>query len=103
MPTDDVGLGPPAMNNEPMNDDEDGRLKRKQDIRRQGERPDPKDPLTRVVVPVTTTVFPENIREDAQGHPNDTTLPGGRNENRDTIGFDPDELIGNPFEGELTL
>lgn len=85
---DEVQNGPPSMYDDT---DPEDRIKNKTDIRRQGPRPEPHDPLTRVVLPVQDTVsLTDHYREDVQGKSNDSTLPGARNENRDTIGFDPD-------------
>jgi hypothetical protein len=80
----ELQLGPPSEYNDP---DRKDRLKNVEDIRQnQGIRPE-KDVWYNPMLPVTVT----NIGEpwtDAQGEPtNNTTRPGGRNENRDTIGW----------------
>lgn len=90
----EIGNGPPSMYDEP---DKSTRDKNKEDIRRQGPRPGPIDSLIKDFA-VTETVVGEP-RESLQGGPwNDTTTPDGRNEDRDTIGFDPDEYSSEfPF------
>ena len=86
--------GTPSMYNDL---DKKDKLKNEEDIRRQGERPGPIDWLDRHTKPVTETVIGTPF-EDVQGKPwNDSTTPEGLNEDRDTIGFDPDELTVNPF------
>lgn len=91
----DIGIGPPGMYDEP---DRSTRTKNVEDIRRQGERPQPSDRLDRDFEhPVTITVGVGLPRENLQGGPwNDTTDTGAQteDENRDTINFD---------EGDLTL
>jgi|LAHU01.1.fsa_nt_gb hypothetical protein len=90
----EIGNGPPSMYEDP---DQKDRLKNEEDIRRQGEQPGPVDWLDRHTKPVVETNFGAPF-EDDQGKPmNDSTTPGGLNENKDTIGFDPDELNVNPF------
>lgn len=92
----EIGDGPPSMYNDP---DEKDELKKDEDIRRQGERPTPVDWMDNGSRPMTDTLI-EGPFEDTQGEPmNDTTTPDGRNENNDTIGFDPGTLNGNPFQG----
>ena len=76
--------------------DKSDRIKNVEDMRRQGPRPDPTDSLTRVVLPVTVTNI-ESPRTDEQGEEPNNTTPDGRNENRDTINFDPGTLNVNPF------
>jgi len=81
--------GPPSMTNEP------GKSQRgdPQTLIRfqQGERPLVDSLLNESIMPATQTVINEE-KTDAQGEPvNDSTTPGGRNENRDTIGFNPGE------------
>lgn len=81
--------GPPAMTNEP------GRSQRgdpKNLIRfQQGIRPLVDSLVNKSTVPVTVTVMNEE-KTDEQGEPrNDSTTPKGRNQNRDTIGFNPGE------------
>jgi len=90
-----INQGPPSMYN---GLGEDAEIKNKKDMHRQGPRPTPVDPLHREVeFPVTETIIGEP-REDLQGGPwNDTTTPNGRNEDRDTIGFNPGELDGDPL------
>ena len=88
------GDGPPSMYNDT---DKNDRLKNVEDIRRQGDRPDPVDWMDYNSRPVTDTTPMGNF-EDTQGNPiNDSTTPEGLNENKDTIGFDPDVLNVNPF------
>lgn len=90
----EVQMGPPSMYNDY---DEEGRIKNKEDIRRrQGERP-LKDWSYYNSRPVVET-FRGSPFEDVQGNPmNDSTTIEGLNENKDTISFDPDVLIENPF------
>lgn len=98
-PSSDTGDGPPSMYNDT---DPSDRLQVQEDIRRQGERPDPVDWSTNHTKPVIETVLPGDGEgfQNVQGEPmNDTTTPDGRNENHDTIGFDPGTLTGNPFNG----
>ena len=98
-PSIDTMNGPPSMYNDL---DKSDRLKNVEDIRRQGERPDPVDWSTKDTKPVTETVLPGDGEgfQDVQGEPwNVTTTPDGRDENRDTIGFDPGTLNGSPFNG----
>lgn len=80
--------GPPAMTNEP------GRSQRGDPnnlMQFQGERPLVDSLVNKSTVPVTTTVINEE-KTDAQGEPaNNSTTPEGRNQNRDTIGFNPGE------------
>lgn len=86
--------GPPSLYNDT---DRKDKLKNEEDIRRQGERPDPIDWLDRHTKPVVETNFGSPF-EDNQGAPmNDSTTPDGLNEDKDTIGFDPDEINVNPF------
>ena len=90
----EIGDGPPSMYNDT---DKNDRLKNVEDIRRQGDRPDPVDWMDYNSRPVTDTTPMGNF-EDTQGNPiNDSTTPEGLNENKDTIGFDPDVLNVNPF------
>lgn len=90
----EIGDGPPSMYNDT---DKNDRLKNVEDIRRQGERPDPVDWMDYNSRPMTDTTPMGNF-EDTQGNPiNDSTTPDGLNENKDTIGFDPDTLNVNPF------
>jgi len=90
----EIGDGTPSLYNDL---DKKDRCKNEEDIRRQGERPDPVDWNDKDTKPVTETNFGSPF-ENVQGEPmNDSTTPDGLNENRDTIGFDPDELNVNPF------
>ncbi len=90
----EIQNGPPSEYNDT---DRKDKLKNEEDIRRQGERPDPIDWLDRHTKPVTETNFGSPF-ENTQGDPvNDSTTPDGLNEDKDTIGFDPDELNVNPF------
>jgi len=92
----EIQNGPPSMYNDT---DKKDRLQVVEDIRRQGERPDPVDWMDYDSRPMTDTTAPGHF-EDVQGDPvNDSTTPDGRNENKDTTGFDPGELEGNPFNG----
>lgn len=92
----EIQNGPPSMYNDL---DKKDRCKNEEDIRRQGERPTPVDWMDYDSRPITDTT-PTGYFEDAQGEPiNDSTTPDGRNENKDTTGFDPGELEGNPFNG----
>lgn len=89
--------GPPSMYNDT---DEKDELKRVEDIRRQGERPDPVDWVDYNSRPVMDTT-PTGHFENTQGDPmNDSTTPDGRNENRDTIGFNPGQLDVNLAWGD---
>lgn len=89
--------GPPSMYNEPGLSE---RTKNKKDIRRQGPRPTPVDWNEKYVLPVTVTNI-GNPKEDVQGEPRNNTTPEGRNEDRDTIGFNPGELDHNPYKDLL--
>lgn len=88
-----IEMGPPSLYNDY---DRKDRLKNKEDIRRQGPYPPLPDRLHKKVMPVTVTNIGDP-KEDAHGEVRDNTLPGARNENRDTIGFNPGELNVNPF------
>lgn len=85
-----IDQGPPSMYNEP---DPERRIKKKlkKDIRYQGPRPTPVDPLYSGR-PVTVTVH-EEAKTDEQGKPRDNVPARGTSEdlNRDTIGFNPGE------------
>lgn len=90
----EIGDGPPSMYEDP---DQSDRCKNKEDIRRQGERPlvDWMDGGR----PVMDTSM-EGPFNDEQGKPmNDSTTPEGLNEDKDTIGFDPDEHRDSPVMG----
>ena len=100
----EVALGPPSMYDS-LDDEstqQNGREKHQKDMRRQGPRPEPHDPLTRVTLPVTNTIL-ELPRTDTSGERwNKTTMPGGRSngdgpDNRDTLGFDPDSLTSDQY------
>jgi len=84
----ELQLGPPSEYNDT---DKEDRLKNKEDIRQQqGDRPE-KDVWDNPMLPVTVTNF-GNPKENEQGESNNTTtLPGGRNEDRDTIGWNQGE------------
>jgi hypothetical protein len=89
----EIQMGPPSMYNDIDSDD---RIKNKEDIRRQGERP-LKDIFYYNSRPITDTLMDFPF-QDLQGKPvNDSTTSEGLNENKDTISFDPDVLIENPF------
>jgi hypothetical protein len=90
----EIGDGPPSMYNDT---DKEDKCKNVEDIRRQGERPTPVDWMDYNSRPMIDT-NPGGHFENVQGEPvNDSTTPDGLNENKDTIGFDPDELNFNPF------
>ncbi len=84
-----VQMGPPSMYNDT---DKKDKLKNVEDMRRQGPRPGPIEPLTRIVLPVTVTVL-DDPKTDEQGERSNNTKPRGDTEdlNRDTIGFNPGE------------
>jgi len=84
----DIQDGPPSLYNDP---DKKDRLKNKEDLRRQGPRPGPTDPLIRVQPVLVTEVG--DPKTDEQGEPHDNTTPGANPEdlNRETIGFNPGE------------
>jgi hypothetical protein len=90
----EVGDGPPSLYNDT---DKEDKCKNEEDIRRQGERPGPVDWNDKYTKPVIETNMGGQF-ENVQGDPvNDSTTPEGLNEDKDTIGFDPDELNVNPF------
>lgn len=89
----EIGVGPQSLYDDPI---ELRKRRRKKDIRRQGPRPDPVDIIFNHIIPVTTTNIGDP-KENEQGKVKDTVTPDGRNENNDTIGFDPGELDVNPF------
>jgi hypothetical protein len=91
----EVGMGPPSMYEDP---DRSDRLKNREDIRRQGPRPQPSDRMEKEYErPVTDTSPLGEPRENLQGGPwNDTTTPKGR---RDDEG---DRETWAPDEGDLT-
>lgn len=84
-----IQSGPPSLYND---SDRSDRLKNKEDIRRQGPRPGPVDPLYLHTHPVRVTVIGDP-KTDAQGEPTDNVPGRGTHEdlNRDTIGFNPGE------------
>lgn len=87
--------GPPSMYRTLQKSDS---LADKDDINRQGERPDPVDSLSVGTKPVIETNIGQPF-ENLQGEDwNDSTTPDGLNENRDTIGFDPGTLNVDPFD-----
>lgn len=89
----EVQEGPPSMYNDV---DVKDRIKNIEDIRRQGERP-LRDIFYYKDRPSADTLL-DSPFQDVQGNPvNDSTTSEGLNENRDTISFDPDVLIENPF------
>ena len=90
------GTVPESTKEGPDTSEDKQKKKRKDEMMMPGERP-LVDSLTIHVLPVTTTNIGE-AKENEQGEAvNDTTTPEGRNENRDTIGFDPGTLTTNPF------
>jgi hypothetical protein len=90
--------GPPALNNEPTEENEEGRLKRKQDIRRQGPRPGVRDPLLLNREDEGNPSNPDSVSpiENLQGvktrMPDRSIMKNFDEEDlqKDTIGFDPD-------------
>jgi hypothetical protein len=99
----EVGMGPPSMYNEP---DDSGHLKNKEDIRRQGERPEPSDRMEKEYErPVTQTCPIGEPRENLQGGPwNDTTKPRGSDDNdRDTYAPDEGDLTNYDEKGNVQL
>ena len=73
-PSVDVGGGPPSPYND--TDLKEDRIKPKEDIRRQGLRPIPRDPLEVHILPMETTVRDEP-KEDVQGITTHWTKPRG--------------------------
>jgi len=103
---DEERLGPPSMYEDTEQND---RLKNKNDMRRQGPQPGPRDQL-HLDYPFTETVHSESPREDDQGKEPDNTKAKGRSnddtfymgvteddDNRETIGFNEGQLDFNPF------
>jgi len=96
---DTVRGGPPALNNEPAEENEEGRIKRKQDIRRQGPRPGVRDPLLLNQEDSGNLDNPNSVSpiENVQGkktHMPDRSIMKNYDEEdlqKDTIGFNPDE------------
>jgi hypothetical protein len=79
-PGQEVGLGPPSPYNDTnfRHDDDQDRLKRKEDVRRQGERPQ-KDILDVRLSPTMVTVH-EDPKTDVQGKPQDQVPARGMGE-----------------------
>jgi hypothetical protein len=76
-PSPDIGLGPPSVYNDPC--DKDDRFKHKDDVRRQGERPQPSDRLDYRLTPTMVTVQ-EDPKTDEQGKPSDNVSARGMGE-----------------------
>ena len=101
----EIGMGPPSMYDDW---DRSTRDKNKNDIRRQGPRPEPSDRMEKDYErPVTVTVPLGLPREDLQGERwNDTTTPKGRRDDdgdRDTINFDEGDLTQRDEGGNVML
>lgn len=79
-PGQEVGLGPPSVYDDTnvRHDDDQDRLKRKEDVRRQGERPQ-RDTLDVRLTPTTVTVY-EEPKTDEQGQSRDTVKGRGMGE-----------------------
>lgn len=88
-PSEDIGMGPPSMYNDL---DKSDKLKNKEDIRRQGERPET-DWQDRHIRPVTVTNIGD-ARENLQG---ESEFIPDQNVNRDTFPLADDTLLGSPF------
>lgn len=86
--------GPPSLYNDL---DRKDKCKNEEDIRRQGERPGPVDWVDQHIKPVVETNIGSPFEDNQGGPMNDSTTPEGLNENRDTIGFDPDQYEGPAF------
>ena len=86
----ELGNGPPSLYEDPP---EERKEDSKKDMRRQGPRPE--IDIYDKSYPIQNTIF-DNPKEDAQGELVDHVTTKGRNENFDTIGFDPDELNDRP-------
>ena len=87
---DSVGMGPPSLY------DNHGEDKWKKDIRRQGPRPGPVDPL--VKDREISLADPGQPKEDVQGKAPDNTTPNGRDDEslqRDTLPVNMDEMRGD--------
>ena len=100
--TREIGMGPPSMYDEP---DSSGRSKNKEDIRRQGPRPEPSDRMEKEYErPVTQTCPIGEPRENVTGGPwNDTTTPTGRgdDDNRETWAPDEGDLTNYDERGDV--
>jgi len=91
--------GPPSMTDEPIQENEEGRIKRKQDIRRQGPRPGVRDPLLLNREDMGDLNNPDSVSplENLQGEktrqPDRSPFKNYYEEDlqKDTIGFNPDE------------
>ena len=84
----EIGNGPPSFYDDPP---EDRKERSKKDMMRQGPNPEV-DIYEKDYLPVTNTLI-EPPKQNAQGELSDNTTPDGRNEDFDTIGFDPGTLI----------
>lgn len=80
-PGEEIMDGPPSVYNDPCfrSVDDKDRLKRKEDIRRQGERPQPSDRLDVNLTPTTVTVI-EDPKTDEQGQSRDFVKQRGMGE-----------------------
>jgi len=80
-PSIDIGVGPPSVYNdsEYKNDNDQDRLKRKEDVRRQGERPQPSDRLDVNLTPTQVTIV-EDAKTDEQGQSRDVVKGRGMGE-----------------------
>lgn len=88
VPSDEVQSGPPSNYEDP---DRTDRSKYKEDIRRnQGKNPY-KDVFDSPMLPAVVTVLNEEKTDEQDKPTNDTTKSEARNENRDTVGFNPGE------------
>jgi len=102
----EIGMGPPSMYND---FDESDRCKNKEDMRRQGPRPQPSDRLDKEYEhPVTDTAPAGEPRENLQGGPwNDTTKPRGsdieEDNNRDTYAPDEGDLTSYNTRGDVAI
>lgn len=91
----DVRDGPPSL----INDINKGQSRKDRiDTIRQGPYPGPVDIFTKDY-PVTDTTFPnDEVKTGPQGERRDTTTPGGRNEDRWTVPFDPGALTNENYD-----
>jgi hypothetical protein len=100
----EIGQGPPSMYDDP---DRSDRLKNKEDIRRQGPRPQPSDRMEKEYERPVTITGPLGLpRENLQGGPwNDTTTPTGRgdDDSRETWAPDEGDLTNYDEEGNVQL
>jgi hypothetical protein len=87
----ELGNGPQSLYEDPA---EERKEESKKDMLRQGPNPEV-DIYEKNYLPVTDTVL-DNPKDDAQGEVSDNTTSKGRNEDEDTIGFDPGTLIDKP-------